>query len=179
MDGTKYVENTTRNVMYVGGKMILPGEGRDIALSLLPAELQDPTPALAALAAPSLVDLLAPLLAKPVKAIAAELPTLKNEALDLLAELEGQQLTPRTSLLAAVRSEQLKRAGARLDGPSEEDKDKAKEQAFEQAVQAAYQKQLAELTPEQLAAVEADPAAQAALMEQAVLDVQADQAHAG
>jgi hypothetical protein len=177
MDGTKYVENTTRNVMYVGGKMILPGEGRDIALSLLPAELQDPTPALAALAAPSLVDLLAPLLAKPVKAIAAELPTLKNEALDLLAELEGQQLSPRTSLLAAVRSEQLRRAGARLDGPSEEDK--AKEQAFEQAVQAAYQKQLAELTPEQLAAVEADPAAQAALMEQAVLDVQADQAHAG
>jgi hypothetical protein len=177
VNGTKYVENTTRNVMYVGGKMILPGEGRDIALSLLPAELQDPTPALAALVAPSLVDLLAPLLAKPVKAITAELPTLKNEALDLLAELEGQQPTPRTSLLTAVRSEQLKRAGARLDGPSEEDK--AKEQAFEQAVQAAYQKQLAELTPEQLAAVEADPAAQAALMEQAVLDAQADKAHAG
>ena len=42
---TKYIENTTANNLFVGGKMIPPGEGRDIDTSLLPPEHRDAAPA--------------------------------------------------------------------------------------------------------------------------------------
>ena len=50
---TKHIENTTGAPIYVGGKMIQPGTGRDIDVALLPPEFQDQT-ATAALAEPTL-----------------------------------------------------------------------------------------------------------------------------
>ena len=38
---TKYIENTTRESIFVGGKLIAPGDGRDIDISLLPPEHHD------------------------------------------------------------------------------------------------------------------------------------------
>ena len=63
---TKHIENTTNAPIYVGGKMIQPGTGRDIDVALLPPEYQEQTAA-AALAEPTLADLIEALRAKPVK----------------------------------------------------------------------------------------------------------------
>lgn len=135
--GTRHIENHTRNAIFVGGKLIPPGSGRDIDEALLPPERRG-APARGAIAAqPSMAVLVAALQARSVKDITAELPALKQEALDMLREAEGASATPRTSLLAALDAERLRRANEQLQADAD----------------AAYQKQLDALTPEQLAAI--------------------------
>lgn len=133
---TKHIENTTGAPIYVGGKMIQPGTGRDIDVALLPPEYQEQT-ATAALAEPTLADLIEELRAKSVKDILAEVPGLTQEALGLLLEAERAQAKPRTSLIAGIDAEMLGRADAKL---------KADEEAL-------YLNQLLDLTPDQLAAI--------------------------
>lgn len=133
---TKHIENTTGAPIYVGGKMIQPGTGRDIDVALLPPEFQEQTAA-AALAEPTLADLIEALRAKSVKDILAEVPGLTQEALGLLLEAERAQAKPRTSLVAGIDAEMLERADAKL-------------QADEDAL---YLNQLLDLTPDQLAAI--------------------------
>lgn len=134
---TKHIENLTTAPIFVGGKLIPPGTGRDIDVSLLPPEFQPPVALEAVPDEPSLAELVRALLSKSVKDIVAELPALKQEALDLLKEAEQAAEKPRVSLLAAVEAERLLRADKR----------------FQAEADAAYQQQLAALTPEQLAAL--------------------------
>lgn len=133
---TKHIENTTNAPIYVGGKMIQPGTGRDIDVALLPPEFQEQTAA-AAPTEPTLADLIEALRARSVKDILAEAPTLTQEALGLLLESERAQAKPRTSLIAGLDAEMLARANAKLDAEEE----------------ALYLNQLLDLTPEQLAAI--------------------------
>lgn len=164
--GTKYIENPSRDVKFVGGIMIPPGEGRHIDVSVLPPELGEKQGA-AAEAEParaSLAEEIAKLLKGSVKTVVAALPTLTGEALDLIETIEGGDGTPRATLLTALAAERLKRASTKVDGGDAE---------FEAAVEAAYQAQLATLTAEQLEALGEDGRAQ--LRAQAELDVQAEQ----
>ena len=133
---TKYIENPTNAPIYVGGKMIPPGSGRDIDVALLPPEHQVQTAA-AMPAEPTLADLIEALRAKSVRDILADVPALTQEALGLLLEAERAQAKPRTSLIAGIDAEMLGRADAKL---------KAEEEAL-------YLNQLLELTPDQLAAI--------------------------
>ncbi len=163
--GLQYIENTGTDVMFVGGKMIPPGEGRHIEVATTAPELSGETAAPAAEEGPSLAQLVAEMLKGNVKSVVAQLAELTGEALDLVVTIENADSTPRKSLLDAVAAEQLRRANVRL----EEEQAQA---AFEAAVQVAYQAQLDALTPEQLEAL--GEAEHAALREQAVLDVKAD-----
>lgn len=153
--GTKHIQNPGNDTIYVGGKMILPGEGRDIDTNFLPPELQDPPSTLSAAVEVSLIDLLAELQGKSVKVITAELPQLTHEALELLADMEGKAETPRSSLLGAIKAEQIRRAQQLQD-----DLDNAAHAEFEAKVQAAYDLALKELTAEQLKAIGEDGLAQ-------------------
>jgi len=112
--GTKHITNDGPNTIYVGGKMIAPGEGRDIDERDLPPEHRAPAVAADEVIEPNLVELVHELRAKPVPAITAELPGLTQEALDLLNELEKASAKPRTSLLAALGNELIARADAAL-----------------------------------------------------------------
>ena len=140
---TKHIENLTTAPIFVGGKLIPPGSGRDIDVALLPPEHRDPAAPAAAPAEPGLAELVQALQAKAVKEIVAELPGLKQVALDLLAEAERAHAKPRTSLMTAIEAERLRRADER----------------FQAEADAAYQQQLAGLTPEQRAALGEQPAA--------------------
>lgn len=133
---TKHIENNTNAPMYVGGKMIPPGSGRDIDVALLPPEHQTHA-ATVAQAGPSVAELIESLRAQPVKEILADLGGLTQEALGLLHEAEKAQAKPRTSLIAGLEAETMRRADARI---------KAEEDAL-------YLNQLLDLTPEQLAAI--------------------------
>lgn len=140
---TRYIENTTRQTIFVGGKMILPGEGRDIDEALLPkAATEDPA---TDTAADPLEELLLALQAQTVAAIRAELPTLKVEALDRLEALEKAAEHPRKGVLEAVQAERLRRAAEQLDGGEDD--------ALQAVADTLYQQQLDALTPEQLAAL--------------------------
>jgi hypothetical protein len=108
--GTKHIANDGPNTIYVGGKMIPPGEGRDIDERDLPAELREPQAVDTVEEAPSLVDLVGALRAKSVDAIKGELQALTQEALDLLSELENAAKQPRKGLLAALGDEHIRRA---------------------------------------------------------------------
>lgn len=163
--GLQYIENTGRDVMFVGGKLIPPGEGRHIEVATSAPELSEAPAALVAEEGPSLAQLVAEMLKGNVKSVVAQLPELTGEALDLVLTIENADPTPRKSLLDAVAAEQIRRANVRL----EEEKAQAE---FEAAVEAAYQKQLAALTDEQRAAL--GEAEHAALRTQAELDVKAD-----
>lgn len=109
--GTRNIENNGPNTIYVGGKLIAPGESRDIDERDLPPEMQGPAVAiLEETAAPSLDDLVNELREKSVPVITAELPGLTQETLDRLNELETGDPIPRTTLLTALGNEHLRRA---------------------------------------------------------------------
>lgn len=111
---TKHIRNEGASPIYVGGKMIPPGEGRDFDERDLPPELRDaPLPA-PQHSAPSLDDELGELLKEPAKEIVARLSALTNEALERLAEMERGQKAPRKRLLEALADEALRRADAAL-----------------------------------------------------------------
>lgn len=166
--GLKYVENTGRNVMFVGGKMIPPGEGREVDERLLPPELRDPAPATAAPVEPSMAELLQKLLKGNAKSVVAALPDLSADALAMVEQIEGSDGSSRKTVVEAVRAEQLKRAQAALDVQAEQ-------AAFAAQVEAAYQAQLALLSPQELAAIGEE--GHARLRDQATLDVQAAREH--
>lgn len=113
--GTKHISNDGPNTIYVGGKMIAPGEGRDIDERDLPPELRD-APVVEEAPEPSLDDELAALLKGSVKEVTATLPALTHEGLDRLAELERGHEHPRKTLLEAIADEVLRRADDALQG---------------------------------------------------------------
>lgn len=155
--GTKWIENPGKNTMFVGGKMIPAGEGRLIDEASLPPERRDAVARVSdAPEAPGLDDLVRALLKKSVRDVTAELPGLTQEALDRAQALESEDKTPRSTLLAAMSAEQLKRADERL---------------FQERVDLAYQEQLAALTAEELESIGEEGLAK--LREQAELDVKA------
>lgn len=133
--GTRHIENTTASPMFVGGKLIPPGTGRDIDEALLPPERQMAPEVDVGAPEPTLHALVLELHAKSVKDIAAELPELKQEALEMLLAAEQESAKPRVSLVAAIEAERLHRANAR----------------FEAEAEAAAAAQIAELTDEQRA----------------------------
>lgn len=103
----KYIENDTAHMLYVGGRAIAPGEGREV-------EVPDEPAAAAAPAEPTLADQVALLLKDSVSKITASLDALNGDTLDMMAELEGAAEKPRSTLLAAIGQEQIKRADAAL-----------------------------------------------------------------
>lgn len=111
--GTKHIENNTPNTIYVGGKMIDPGCGRDIDERDLPPEHRD-APVVLVVAGLSLDDLLADVLKESVKEITHQLAGLTHEALDRLAELEHEAKHPRKTLLEAIADEKIRRADEAL-----------------------------------------------------------------
>lgn len=114
--GTKHITNDGPNTIYVGGKMIAPGEGRDIDERDLPPELRDAPAPVVEEAGPSLDDELCALLKESVKEIKDLLPGLTNEGLDRLAELERCYEHPRKTLLEAIADEAIRRADEALQG---------------------------------------------------------------
>ena len=138
---TKYIENTTRESIFVGGKLIAPGDGRDIDISLPPPEHHDALVAELPPGAPDLAALVAELRAKPVKEIVAGLESLTQEGLELLTQAEKEAEKPRTSLLAALQAEALRRADVAMTAQLQADADNLTAE------------QLAALTDEQRAAL--------------------------
>lgn len=111
--GTKHIHNPGKNIMFVGGKMIPPGEGKDIDEALLPPEHRD-APAEEAPRTPSLDEALAEELKKPVAELIEGLGRLTQEALERMGTLEGEAKKPRKSLLEAIGAEKVKRADEAL-----------------------------------------------------------------
>lgn len=114
--GTRNIENNGLHPIYVGGKLIAPGDNRDIDERDLPPEHRGPAVAMEEDAAPSLVDAVTELRTKSVADITAELEGLTQEALDLLRELEQGAEKPRKTLLEALGNEHIRRAYAALKG---------------------------------------------------------------
>lgn len=146
--GTKNIANPTETTIYVGGKMIPPGESRDIDVLYLPAEHQDPLPAVVD-QAPSLDALLREELKKSVKVLVESLPGLTQEALERMDLLESESETPRSTLLSAIKAEQMRRASDALEA----EKQAALDAALQAHADRLYQKQLTELTEEERVAV--------------------------
>lgn len=109
----KYFENTSDIAIFVGGKLLQPGEGREFNADDLPPEHQL-APALPAAEAPTLAEQVALLLQESVKTIAASLGNLNDDTLDMMTALEGALEKPRTSLLTAIADERIARADVAL-----------------------------------------------------------------
>lgn len=128
------VTNPTAMPLYVGSEIVPPGETRDFAESSVPPHLR---PAAAAPEAPPPADPIAELLDQPVKAIAAAMaerseigvPTVSDEQLAALktAEEAGKN---RSTLLAAIAEETLKRANERAEADVIAAKAKAEQEEF-------------------------------------------------
>lgn len=98
----QYIENPGPNVMFAGGKMIPPGEGREIEVPDIQTAPLETGP-----------DPDAPLLeflAGNVKAITEQLPGFSDAVLLRLTELESASETARKTLLSELRQEQMRRA---------------------------------------------------------------------
>jgi len=104
------VHNPGPNVLFVGGVMIPAGETVQVPGHLAPPALQPPP--VAAEEAPP-VDALADLQRGTVADIRAALDGLDDAALARLGDLEQTANKPRSSLLAAIAEEVLRRADAR------------------------------------------------------------------
>lgn len=113
----KYIENDTDHTIYVGGKMIPPGEGREIDEALLPAEHRDAPVAVAeepdqgdGMTEADLLELLE----GNVDQVTAALGDMDAEALIRLAALEAERSHPRVTIERAIEAERLKRANEAL-----------------------------------------------------------------
>jgi hypothetical protein len=153
-----YVENRTDATIFVGGKMIQPGEGREIPIhlvppSMLPPELRaQPAQAPAPTDAQAALQLLRDLQGHPVKQIVERLPDLSPEQLEQLHLLEGSSEKPRSTLLEHIRAEQLHRAQQKLQD-EEAERHAAAVAAAQQELQEA-QDALAAIDPENREAAE-------------------------
>lgn len=160
MSATQFYVNETAHTQFVGGRMIPPGEGRDVPLMYLPATHRPEPVVVLAPEAPSLDALLADMMAHSVKHVVALLPELTHEALDRLAELEAEAAVPRKTLLAAVSAEQLRRAELSLDGAAavaqltDAERLAQSQAAFQAELDAQTAAQLDALSPEERAAIE-------------------------
>lgn len=122
-----YFHNHTAFPQIMGGKLIPPGEGREVddvhlpAGEVLPgvdAGLDTPTPEGDAPTDAQLRANLAELLKQPLKNIVPGLAEHSDATLNLLAELESADGTPRKSLLGAIGELQLQRAQAKTGAPT-------------------------------------------------------------
>jgi len=104
----KYIENNTANTIYVGGRMIAPGEGREVDVPAAPV-------------GPVLEDLPNPdaplheLLAGNVAAVAAALEGLGADTLMRLREIEAASEKPRKGVLLALDAAAIAAADADLN----------------------------------------------------------------
>lgn len=113
----RYLFNDTPSLMFVGGIMIPPQDGREIDEAFLPPELtQQPDAPAEEVPATDPDAALRDLLAQPLKDVLPELASFSNATLDRLAELEGQDATPRKTLLAAIGELKLERAKRSTEG---------------------------------------------------------------
>lgn len=112
--GLKHISNDTPNTLFVGGKMIPPGEGRDIDERDLPPEYREPAPEPEEAPVPGLDEELGVLLVNTVPTLKEMLPDLSHEALERLHALEAEHEHPRKTLLEAVEAELLRRANEAL-----------------------------------------------------------------
>ena len=167
MSATQFYVNETEHTQFVGGRMIPPGEGRDVPLMYLPATHRPEPVAVVVQASPSLDVLLADLLTLSVKNIVLQLPELTHEALDRLEALEREMPAPhvtRKTLIEAIGVERLKRAA----------------DTFQAEMDEQTATHLAALSPEERAAIEsmvpgnAPTTAQSLLPAAAVAGAQAD-----
>lgn len=103
---TQFVENTGKNVLFIGGKMILPGEIREVecAPPMADAPAEKTLEALQA-------ERLGVILAGNVASVAAELPALDKAALAELLALE-QAGAARKGVLQAIDAALLTLASA-------------------------------------------------------------------
>lgn len=101
------VTNNTDTMLHIGGKVIRPGETRDVDESLVPDELK-PVAAQAATDAPE--DPVLALLDGSVKEIAEALAGLSDADIDALEAAEEAGKT-RKGVLAAIAEQRLARAG--------------------------------------------------------------------
>lgn len=104
----KPFENKTNSPMYVGSVMIPPGEVRVVEVP------DEPEGKPVADAPPTLADEVALLLKGKVADIVPGLASLNGDALAMMAALESQKATPRTSLLTAIADAQIALADAKL-----------------------------------------------------------------
>lgn len=108
------VTNNGAMAMYVAGLMIPPGETRHFDADLVPLHLR-PAPPEAEVEEPT--DALAELITGTVKEVAAAIPSLSDEDLSRLGELEqAKGGAARKGVLSAIAEETLKRADAKAAG---------------------------------------------------------------
>lgn len=105
----KKFENTGNSPIYVMGTMIPPNEMAMVDVPHEPQEVQDKK-------LPTLAELVAEELKKQMKFLIDELPSASDDALDMMATLEGAADSPRKSLLDAIAAEKLARADKALNG---------------------------------------------------------------
>lgn len=113
--GTRHVFNDTAAAIFVGGKMIPPGDGRDVDDAGLPPleeggdqKPNDPEK-------PDPDANLREILAGNVKGVIATLEGSSDETLDGLARLENEREQPRKGVLSAIAELQLQRAQAKSE----------------------------------------------------------------
>lgn len=106
--GKKYVENTGDSPMWVGGVMIVPGEGREV-------EVADDAPAPAEEPEVDPDAALRELLAGNVAAVAAALEGLGADTLVRLRTLEAAADKPRKGVLDAINVAAIAVADAALN----------------------------------------------------------------
>ena len=116
-----FLFNDTNAPKLMGGKLVPPGEGREVEDAHLPTgELpsaegvpeEDTPPDMSAERLKNLVDLLANPLATVIPALAEH----SDETLADLAQIEAEHGTPRVTLLNAIAALQLKRAQEQAGG---------------------------------------------------------------
>lgn len=102
----QYFENTTENTIYVGGRAIAPGEGREVDMP----EVRVPDAEEEFNPDADLIDLLK----GNVAAVKGSLEGLGLDTLNRLTELEGAAAKPRTGVLTALEDARLVIADAKL-----------------------------------------------------------------
>lgn len=124
--GRVFLFNETNEPKLMGGKLVPPGEGREVDEVNMPAGEPAPTEAsedagndddaraaeLEALRLRNLTDMLA----HPLTQVLPGLPEHSDETLAELARLEAEHDTPRKTLLEAIAALQLKRAQEKAGG---------------------------------------------------------------
>lgn len=103
----QYFENTGDNTIYVGGKAIAPGEGREVDMP----EVRVPD---AVADEPDADALLRELLAGTVDAVKDSLADLSLDTLNALTALEQAAAKPRKGVLTALEDARLAAADAKL-----------------------------------------------------------------
>lgn len=118
--GKTFLFNDTDAPKIMGGKLVPPGEGREVDdFCLQPGEGPEPAADAGAPQADLQADLqgnLQDLLAKPLKELVPLLADFGDETLAELQGLEQLRDTPRTTLLAKIAELQLTRAQAKTGG---------------------------------------------------------------